>query len=1077
MVTVGKIGGSGGGEFRSPGYYTEQVARGAEDYYSGHGEAPGQWAGRGAGRLGLSGQISEGEVEALFERRDPDSGELLGRVPGAGSVRGFDVQMAVPKSVSTLWALAEEHGRPEVAGKVWEAAHGAASATLGYLERHACTSRAGAGGKVPLRGEGFVAAVFPHRFSREGDPQIHVHVLVANLTRCGRAEGVGDGWRTLDARDLYEHKLTAGYLFQAELRERLTRELGVEWGPVEKGAAEVVGVPAGLTRALSRRRSQILDALDRDGRGGSAREAEIAALATRRAKETFDLDAERARWRALAQEHGFDRDSFDAALDRTEFRPRDLDQLAAPAGDLVGADGLTRERSTFARRDVVRELAARQGGGGSIPEIEAAASRVIASDRVVAIPAAAAPGRRPEPVLSTPEMVEIETRMVDQATARVDSGAGKVELADGTRFERRPGGLVLSDEQQALARQLVTSGNGVEVVRAKAGTGKTTAIDAARELWEQAGHRVIGAALAGRAADELRARAGIDSYTVHGLLQDLDRRVWKFPARTVLVVDEAGMVDTRRLARLLDHATHADAKVVLVGDERQLPAIEAGGAFKGLADRLGAIELAEVHRQDQGWDREALDQLRHGDIADWIAAYDHHGRLVRCDSPDHQARTLVADWWVAARQDGMDETLMLAGRRHEVADLNHLARATRIAAGDLDDTRPLVLDGRRFAVGDRVIALRNRHVPHVEEGRHLLRNGNRATVVAVDHGRGELTVGLDSGPAVRIPADYLAAGHVDHGYAMTIHKAQGMTCRQTFVLASPDLARELGYVAASRHTDQARFYVNAPDHHQTTDRDAPAPADGTLWDDLQRTLGIERAKHLAIDHTETDADLANLPTADLVAIQDRGRRLLRAVPSQDRRALDAERVRETVEVIARQEQHLAETRDQLDATSRLRRQTRAGLQERVRYIERAVARQREVLAERVEAADSFDLDAWLDQNDQHIAEAAAADRELASRRDQAHHDAHHHLGLDTQPEIHERIGPRPDNPADRDAWDQAAATLDTYHRHYGQHPDQHTTPADPLSQQHTDLRHALHLADKTLNPPSRDRDYDYDMGW
>jgi conjugative relaxase-like TrwC/TraI family protein len=185
MLTTGKIGGTGGGQWRSSEYYTEQVARGAEDYYAGHGEAPGTWTGAGAAGLGLRGEVGEGELEALFERRDPATGEQLGRVPGAGSVRGIDLQMAVPKSVTTLWALADDYDAPDVAAKVWEATHGAAGAAFDYMERRACTSRAGTGGSIALEGEGFVAAVFPHRFSREGDPQLHVHMLVANLTQCG----------------------------------------------------------------------------------------------------------------------------------------------------------------------------------------------------------------------------------------------------------------------------------------------------------------------------------------------------------------------------------------------------------------------------------------------------------------------------------------------------------------------------------------------------------------------------------------------------------------------------------------------------------------------------------------------------------------------------------------------------------------------------------------------------------------------------------------------------------------------------------------------------------------------------
>lgn len=1089
MLTIGKIGGTGGGQWRSAEYYTEQVARGAEDYYAGHGEAPGTWTGQGAAGLGLAGEVGDGELEAVFDRRHPVSGDQLGRVPGAGSVRGIDLQMAVPKSVSTLWALADEYDQPEIAGKVWEATHSAAGAAFDYLERHACTSRAGAGGKVALQGEGFVGAVFPHRFSREGDPQVHVHVLVANMTHCGRAEGVEQAWRTLDARDLFDQKLAAGYLFQAELRERLTRELGVEWSEVRKGAAEIVGVPAELTKALSKRRAQILDALDRDGRAGTARESEIAALSTRRAKQSFDLTEQRGQWRALAEEHGFGPDELAHAIDQAEFQPADRGELGTAVAEIVGPDGLTAERSAFARRDVVREVAARQSRGGSVEQIEAVADRLIASEQVVALDGSAAGAtirptapleRRGEALLTTPDMLAVEARMIDQAAGRIGEGAGVVELGEGERFGRRPGGLVLSDEQRAMVRQLVTSGDGVELVRAKAGTGKTTAIDAARELWEGEGYRVIGAALAGRAADELHARAGIDSYTVHGLLRDLERGgEWQLPDRAVLVVDEAGMVDTRRLARLLDHAADARAKVVLVGDERQVPAVETGGSFAGLTDRLGAAELSEVHRQRHAWDRAALDELRHGDISEWIAAYDQHGRLVPCRNADEQTRTLVSDWYVAARQHGMEQTVILAGRRDEVADLNHLARATRVAAGEFDDATALTVEGRTFAQGDRVLALRNRPVQRADQdGRHLLRNGNRATVVEVDHQAVELTVQLDTGPTVRLPADYLADGHVDHGYAMTIHKAQGMTTRQTFVLASPDLARELGYVAASRHTDEARFYVNTPDPDDRQRPGEPALGDRDLFGDLRSALGIERAKQLALDETEIDAKLGELSTAKLLEIQDRGRTVLRSIPDQADRAGKAKAVQYHATSLGNFERQLADAQAERAQLRWLDRNRRADLDGRIVTLELSAGAHRNALAESIERAAEFDYDRWLEQNEMQVVEATAADRELAIRRADAYWHATQTVALDADPEIERQLGERPDNPADRERWERAAAAQESYRHQYGELPDLDATDTASLAgRQLHDFKQALDLADKFTSPPTPDLDRSPDLGW
>jgi hypothetical protein len=545
-----------------------------------------------------------------------------------------------------------------------------------------------------------------------------------------------------------------------------------------------------------------------------------------------------------------------------------------------------------------------------------------------------------------------------------------------------------------------------------------------------------------------------------------------------LVVDEAGMVDTRRLARLLDHAADAKAKVVLIGDERQVPAVETGGSFAGLANRLGAVELSEVHRQRHAWDRAALDELRHGDVSEWIAAYDQHGRLVPCRSADEQTRTLVADWYVAARQHGMEQTVMLAGRRDEAADLNHLARATRVAAGELNDATALTVEGRTFAQGDRVLALRNRPVQLADQdGRHLLRNGNRATVTHIDHQAGELTIQLDTGAAVTLPAGYLADGHVDHGYAMTIHKAQGMTSQRTFVLASPDLARELGYVAASRHTHEARFYVNVPDRDDLQPPGEPDFGDRLLWGDLKTALGVERAKQLALDQTEIDAKLGELSTAELLEIQGRGRTLLTSIPSQWARARDAEAVQRVAVRLASDQERLAEAKAELEQTGRLRRRERGEIELRIWQLEQSIATDRRELTRGVDRAAEFDFDRWLDANEMDVVDASAADRELAVRRADAYWRATQVIGLDTGPDIERRLGQRPENPSDRERWEKAAAGLESYRLQYGELPNPDTDRASLAGRQLQDFRLALDLADKATSPPKPDLDRGPDLSW
>jgi hypothetical protein len=424
----------------------------------------------------------------------------------------------------------------------------------------------------------------------------------------------------------------------------------------------------------------------------------------------------------------------------------------------------------------------------------------------------------------------------------------------------------------------------------------------------------------------------------------------------------------------------------------------------------------------------------------------------------------------------MEQTVMLAGRRDEAADLNHLARTTRVAAGELDDATALTVEGRSFAQGDRVLALRNQPVERADQdGRHLLRNGNRATVTHVDHQAGELTVQLDTGPTVRLPADYLADGHVDHGYAMTIHKAQGMTTRQSFVLASPDLARELGYVAASRHTEEARFYVNTPDPDNRQPGE-PGLGDRDLFGDLRSALGVERAKQLALDETEIDASLGELSTAKLLEIQDQGRTVLRSIPDQADRASKAEAVQHHATLLTSFERQLAEAQDERAQLGWLDRSRRADLDGRIVTLELSAGAHRNALAESIERAAEFDYDRWLEQNEMQVVEATAADRELAIRRADAYWRATQTVALDADPELERRLGERPENPADRERWERAAAAQESYRHQYGELPDLDADKASLAGRQLHDFKQALDLADKFIKPPTPDLDRGPDLG-
>ncbi|MFL5844333.1 MAG: MobF family relaxase [Solirubrobacteraceae bacterium] len=818
MLTIGRLSGPD-----SERYYLDKVATGREDYYSGRGEAPGRWAGSAVDLLmETDGEVSGEQFTALLAGKSPAGGEDLGPAPER-TVHGFDLTFSAPKTVSLLYGVGDE----SVASATRGAHDAAVSEALGYLEREACWTRRGKGGRECVRGRGFLGAAFRHRTSRAGDPALHTHLVVANVTQ--RDDG---RWSALDSRQLYRHAKTAGYLYQVALRAHMTQALGVDWELVRHGAADISGIPRRVVEHFSTRRAEVLELMAERGEH-TARAAQIATLHTRQPKtDSQPFDRLRADWRARAAEHGFGPEELEGVLDRLERFPQDAIDLARMAAD-APLPQLTAESSTFDRRDVVQAWAELHRGGAAVTKVEQAADTWLASPRAVALEDESKPHipRR----CSTPEMLQLETELIDQSRGRQRCGAGALqpEIVDAVLAERPE----LGDEQVAMVRALTTCGDGVQVVRAAAGTGKTYALDAAREAWQQGGLQVYGCALSARAAVELHDQTAIPTTTLARLQHDL-RRGHELGPGSVLVVDEAGMAGTRAIAELAEHAAQVGAKLVLCGDDRQLPEIEAGGTLRGLAKRLGAIEMREVRRQRHEWDREALGALREGRIEQWADAYREHDRIVAGTDASSTRAQLVADWHAASVGHPDEDVVMLAHRRADVAELNQRARARLRAQGRLGDIE-FETDGRAFAEGDRVVACRN-------DRRNGITNGHRGTITALDPERMALTVAFDNGRETTLPSGYAEEGNLDHAYAMTAHRAQGATVDRAFVLGSDDLYREWGYTALSRHREEARFYVNLGRDAQLTLPGLEMPLDRPE-DPVTGPLRRQRAKQLAID--------------------------------------------------------------------------------------------------------------------------------------------------------------------------------------------------------------------------------------
>ena len=801
-------------------YYLEKVAHGIEDYYTLSGEPAGRWLGTGAAALGLSGTVGDHELRLVLLGHDPRVAAPL--VLGAGHPDrrpGFDLTFSSPKGVSLIGLL----GGPEARAAVMAAHRDAVVQAVGYLERHAAWVRRGHGGVEHERAGGFVAAAFDHRSSRAGDPQLHTHVLVANLgqDRHGR-------WSALFGRVLYHQARTAGFLYQAALRANLTRSLGLEWRPAARGMAEPAGIDDWVLRAFSSRRNDIELALEEQG-ARSSRAAQVAAYRTREAKAQLPGPEDLlARWEAGALELGLVPDGLDGLV-RPGSEPAFV--LENHLDVLLGPDGLTCSESSFDRRAVLRSLAERAELGASVHELESAADAVLSRREVVELtPRTGLPEARR---WSTRELLAVEARLVSSAVVGRGRGMGVVAPRQvDAALAARPS---LATDQRAMVRHLVSSGDAVATVVGPAGSGKTYALDAARAAWQASGHHVLGVALAGRAAIELSAGAGLPSSTLARFVSDAEAPGGQLPPRSVVVCDEAAMVGTRLMARLFAVAERDGAQLVLVGDHRQLPEIEAGGVFAGLVARLGAAELTTNRRQHEAWERAVLAELRAGDVGVAVQAYNRNGRITITDTAGEARRRLVADW-MSARQAGA-QAVMLAVHRDDVDELNARARLELRHAGLLGGEE-LDVAGRRYAVGDELMPLRN-------DRRLGLVNGVRAVVVDIEPG--SVVVELTSDRRVSVPVEYVEAGHLAHSYACTVHKFQGATVDRSFVLGNDALYREAGYVGMGRARLRTDLYLVSGPGEEDLGHGRGGPDKTDAVGDLLAALRQSRAQEMAIE--------------------------------------------------------------------------------------------------------------------------------------------------------------------------------------------------------------------------------------
>ena len=789
---------------------------GLGEYYSEHETRAPVWlvAGDpGAAELaGLSAGDLTREADLDVVMRWLDEGVAPSGVCGRGfterSVRGFDLTFCAPKSVSVMRAL-DTGG--VVSKAVLEAHTRAMSEAMTYLHRHAGYTRvhnAVTGMKDLQRLPGFVAAAFQHETSRAGDPHLHTHVL---LPRQVRADGAVVSY---DSKSLHHEAKAAGMLYQATLRAELAGSLGVEWGRVDPhtGMAEVAGVSRAVIAAWSQRSTQL-----REWAAGNlavvADEATAGQLAAAQ-RATRPRKPENRPWRELkagwvADPRGF---SVDEAAQLEARRER----VAAgrTLSDAVGEAAAGIGKAAFTRADLVEAITARLPV--VVDALPGVSPRTIVEDLVGRVGVRVTEARQPHERegherFTTTEILD-EERAIYELMGTRDSRS----VLPGLDIATLTVGSGLSGDQVAALRAIAASPVLVQTLAAPAGAGKTTSLAALRKAAAGAGVRVLLAAPTGKAADVAMAEGAADAgYTVEAMLGALRAGRLTFDSRMLLVVDEAGMVGTPKLRELLTAATVGGAKTLLVGDAEQLAPVAArGGMFARLcADLPWAQDLTEVWRMRDPAERAASLALRargnNDDLQRAVAWYRDHDRLHIGDPVTMADDALTA--WTADRAAGVD-ALLIADRWETADALNE--RIHRQVVGP-DAATITAARQHTIGIGDTVITRRNDPAITVydSQGRHpvegaQVRNGQRWQVINLDAAEDRIAVSrIGDGLRAILEGEYLHQ-HVHHGYAVTVHAAQGNTADRCHAILSPDTGNRAGaYVAMTRGRDTNQVYL------------------------------------------------------------------------------------------------------------------------------------------------------------------------------------------------------------------------------------------------------------------------------
>lgn len=780
------------------------------------------------------------------------------------AVAGFDLTFSPAKSVSVLWALADEG----TASKIAACHHEAVAEVLAWAEEHTVRTRMGAGGLAQVKTNGIIASEFTHFDTRAGDPDLHSHVLVSN-----KVQGPDGKWRTVDSRAMFKNHQTLSARYDAVLQDILSRKMGLafEASPRESGKEpvwEVAGVPQELIDQFSKRRAMarpvydqlVADFVQRHGHQPDKRTQmqlwQSAILDTRDAKRPAEsLATLRAGWRESVDQLDNSAALLSALDDvlgggcvdqRPEFfNSGAVSDNALDERSLAVIDRLVQKRSYFARHHVTAAVGSYLKGfrfdnqGDAERAIALLTERVlqfhmvaITPERDMVLPAAlrnedgaAVDHHLDYEKYTTPEVLAQEDVVLAAVAEPVALFADTESVNKALANFETSRGFALNEGQAALAKHLVQAGTLVACGVGPAGTGKTTAMQVGADAWRANGYNVIGLAPSAQAADVLGEELGIDARTIDSLThvwrgrhpskpgRDLSALPVEIRPGDMLLVDEAGMATTDNLAALTEIAQQSGAVVRLIGDPHQLDAVGTGGLFGTMCRYNDAAELTQVMRFSHGNDTEQADAslaLRRGDAS----AVDFYATRNWLDGGTRETMLAQAvENYLSDISSGRN-SLIVATSNADVSVLNEMIREHFIDQGAVSTDREVSLSqGDKAGVGDVIIARKNTRLPnphdHHAPGPRVI-NGQMFRVSAV-HSDGSLwATDTATGQRYHLPAEYVSE-NTHLGYAATVYRSQGATVDTTHAVVDATTSRASLYVALTRGKHENRIYAVTDD--------------------------------------------------------------------------------------------------------------------------------------------------------------------------------------------------------------------------------------------------------------------------